>query len=180
LINDTGSYVYYINIVVNTTYYANQIILTAVPSSLPTGFTAPVNFAGFSVAGESPSVSFPAGSLYTLIGFPLNTIIPSVIGSQSILSTVTPVGSTVNAVIVRCDFINNDVASPSDILTSFSINASFGSNISFNPSFPTYLPISNGNYSSFRIGLFDENLNAISAKDGRSLLNLHIKTRDRN
>jgi len=175
LINGTGDYVYYINIVVNVTYYANQIILNAVPSSLPTGFTAPANFAGFSASGESPSVSFPDGSLYSLVGFPLGTVIPSVIGNQSILSTVTPVGSTVNAIIVRCDFISNDVTTPSDILTSFSINASFGSNINFTPSFPTYLPINNGNYSSFRIGLFDENLNPINAKDGRSLLNLHIK-----
>src|SRR5665648_258503 len=91
LINDTGEYVYYINIVVNTTYYANQIILTSVPSSLPTGFTVPSNFAGFSAGGECPSVSFPAGSLYKLIGFPVKTVIPSVIGNQSILSTVAPV-----------------------------------------------------------------------------------------
>jgi len=66
---------------------------------------------------------------------------------------------------------------PSDILDSLPIDASFGSNINYTPSFPRYLPIADGTYGSFRIELFDEELDTIKARDGRSLFNLHIRKR---
>ena len=175
LINASGNYVYYISIIENATFYANQVLLSAVPASLPTGFTAPSNFAGFSTGGECVSMTFPVGSISAIVGFPVGTVIPSIVGSQSVLSTITPQGSTVNAVIIRSNFVDNNVVSPNDILDSFSINSAFGSNINYTPSFPRYLPIANGVYSTFRIALFDEVLNPIIAKDNRSLFNLHIR-----
>ena len=175
LINSSGEYVYYISIVENATYYSNQVLLNAVPTSLPAGFTAPANFAGFSAGGECPSMSFPVGSISAIVGFPVGTTIASIVGSQSVLSTITPLGSIVNAVVIRSNFVDNNVVSPNDILDSFPINSAFGNNINYTPSFPRYLPIANGVYSSFRIALFDEALNPIIANDNRSLFNLHIR-----
>jgi hypothetical protein len=41
LINSTGSYVYYFQVSTNTTYYTNTVVLSLVPTTLPTGYTQP-------------------------------------------------------------------------------------------------------------------------------------------
>ena len=47
LINSVGQYVYYFSFNLNVNYYAVQLISTLVPTSLPAGFTAPSNWAGY-------------------------------------------------------------------------------------------------------------------------------------
>ena len=54
--NSTGQYLYFIEIFQNTTYYANQIICFAVPTSLPAGYTAPP--AGFNF-NNSTAYGYP-------------------------------------------------------------------------------------------------------------------------
>jgi hypothetical protein len=54
--NSTQNNLYYINVLFNDTYYANQIILKPVPTALPGGFTAPANWAGYPVATLTPYV----------------------------------------------------------------------------------------------------------------------------
>ena len=48
LINSSGQNVYYINVSTNQNYYAVQLLLYTVPTSLPTGYTAPSNWIGYS------------------------------------------------------------------------------------------------------------------------------------
>jgi hypothetical protein len=54
--NSTQNFLYYINVLFNDTYYANQLILRPVPTALPGGFTAPVNWAGYPAATLTPYV----------------------------------------------------------------------------------------------------------------------------
>ncbi len=73
-----------------------------------------------------------SGSIATIIGFVAGTTYPSSqqSTSQSLSSTLTPVGSTVNSIIMQCSLVNNPVTVPSDILDSMPIKeTSFGSNI---------------------------------------------------
>jgi len=177
LINADGEYVYFVRFLENQTYYANQIVLTLVPSSLPAGWTQPSGFYGYPAVASTGSLSFPSNSPYAIIGVSAGTIINSDTQNVSFISTITPVGSKVNAIIIRSNFVSNNIVVPSDILDSLPIDASFGSNINYTPSFPRYLPIADGTYGSFRIELFDEELDTIKARDGRSLFNLHIRKR---
>jgi hypothetical protein len=119
---------YYFNIVVNTSLYAVQIVLSLVPSTLPTGFSQPATgwwstSFGLPTVARTPTFSLPAtGSIGSLIGFAPGVILgPSTTTSLSFTSTSTPVGSTVNGLLMRCSLVNNGVTQPSDILDAIPI-----------------------------------------------------------
>lgn len=185
LINGS-SYVYYVDLSVNTTYYANQLVFSLVPSVLPTGYTQPPYGFWSNVGGNGlPTISTTPYAL-----FPVSNSVGSVLGfssgvyptapfttNQSSLSNITPVGSTVNGIVMRCNIIDNNITMPSDILDSCPINATFGSNISYSPSFPKWVAIKDGTYNNMTITFTDQNLNTINIKDPNLLLSLMIRTR---
>ena len=71
----------------------------------------------------------------TFLGFPVGNYGINQSTNYSTNSTLTPQGSTINSIIVRCSLVNNRVGNPMDILDSFTIGAtSFGSNINYAPS----------------------------------------------
>jgi hypothetical protein len=177
-----GDYVYYFDVTLNTTYYAVQIVCSPVPTSLPSGYSLATSgfystLGGLPTTGYTPQLVLPAsGGINTIIGFAAGTF-PSVQQTASFtqLSSVTPIGSTINSLVIRCSIINNNVTIPSDILDAFPINTTFGSNITYDPSFEKWIPISDGTYSNFLISFVDQNLNTISANDPNIALSLLIR-----
>ena len=182
LINASGKYVFYIAITTNLNAYANQIILTAIPNSLPSGYTAPSSFPGYPTAsGATMGISFASsGSVGPLLGFAGGSGYGSVsvvnTTNVSSLSTQTPVATPVNSIIIRCNLCFNPVTMPSDILDSIPINTTFGSNITYSPQFERWITIQDGTYSSVQISLYDENLIPLQAQDSHSLFTLMIET----
>jgi hypothetical protein len=187
LIDSSGNYVIYVNIYSNPTYYANTIILSQVPTTLPTGYSYATS-GTYSVAGGlptvagTPSCSFAAsGSLAVLLGFNASQTLVAAVSSFSTNSPNTPIGSTVNGVIVRCSMINNPVIVPSDVLDAVSISgATFGANINYNPSFQKFVDVSDGNYNQMTITLVDQNLNSLIARDSNILLTLQFRPKQNN
>ena len=187
LIDSSGNYVIYVNIYSNPTYYANTIILSQVPTVLPTGYSYATS-GTYSVAGGlptvagTPSCSFGAtGSLATLLGFNAGQTLASAVSSFSTNSPNTPIGSNVNGVIVRCSMINNPVIVPSDVLDAVSISgATFGANINYNPSFQKFVDVSDGNYNQMTITLVDQNLSTLIARDPNILLTLQFRPKQNN
>ena len=185
LTNASGENVYYFDVTLNTTYYAVQIVCSPVPTSLPSGYTLATSgfystLGGLPTTGFTPQLVLPAsGGINTIIGFASGTF-PTVqqTGIFTQLSTVTPIGSTINSLVIRCSIINNNVTIPSDILDGFPINTSFGSNILYDPSFEKWIPISDGTYSNFLISFVDQNLNTISANDPNISLSLLIRKKN--
>ena len=179
LINASGQYVFYASIVQNRTFYANQLILTRVPTALPAGWSAPAGFLGFPVVSTTPGIEFPAtNSIGSVLGF-ANSVQygPSSISDISQLSTQTPVATNVNSLIVHCNLANNPVTMPSDIVDSIPIvDATFGANINYSPSFQKWISITDGTYNSLLITLTDENNNTIVAQDSNSLFTLVLET----
>jgi hypothetical protein len=174
LINASGQYVYYLKLYLNSTYYSVQLLTYLVPTSLPTGYTAPSNFAGYPTTSTAPSFIVLNNNFTNLIGFVAGTYGGGT-SNSSINSSYTPTGSTVNSIIVRCSLVSNNVGFPSDILDSFSINATFGSNITYYPSFEKWVKIKNGTYNNLIITFVDQNFNNISILDPSVCVTLMIK-----
>jgi hypothetical protein len=95
--------------------------------------------------------------------------------NKSSLSNITPVGSTVNGIVMRCNIVDNNIVMPSDILDACPINATFGSNITYNPTFPKWIAVKDGTYNSLTITFQDQNLNTINIIDPNLLLSLLIR-----
>ena len=265
----TAQNVYYLSLVYNTYQYGNQILLSPIPISLPSGYSLPTgytsstifnnngfpsvsrtpyitlpqlsnststlgDFLGFgsysasvnipaltgsgasitanltstsvsslTITGGSnyvnPSVSFSggggSGALATLIitngvitGYNLisggtgyatapTCTITNNGGNYSGNSTITPVGSTVNSIIVRCSIVKNNVGSPNDILDSFPISAgtAFGTNINYTPNIEKYVKVSSGSFSNFILTFNDQNFNLLQALDNNILITILLK-----
>jgi hypothetical protein len=188
LIDSTGNYVYYQQLVYNTTYYTVQLLLFSVPTTLPTGYsyaTAGASGSIYTSAVKLPTTAYTpqfvlasSGSIATIIGFKSGTTYPSsqTTSSLSLSSTLVPVGSTVNSLIMQCSLVNNPCTVPSDVLDSMPIkDTSFGSNITYDPSFEKYVSLSNGTFNNFTFSFRDQNLNEIYARDPNLSITLIIR-----
>ena len=70
LIDNAGNHVYYINLSVNTTYYANQLNLYTIPTSLPSGYTAPSGFQ-YPSSIKTPQIQILNNNFQKYLGFPV-------------------------------------------------------------------------------------------------------------
>ena len=182
LINSTGSYVYYFQVSTNATYYTNTVVLSLVPTALPTGYSLPPtgfwsgSGNGLPTTAATPSFTLASsGSINTILGFKTGTY-ASTTSSQSINGTITPVGSTVNALVIRCNLLTNNIAMPSDILDTVPITStSFGSNLTYNPTFSKWINIRDGSYNSMTITFQDQDLNTLYANDPNLSMSLLIR-----
>lgn len=113
-------------------------------------------------------IGFTAGS-YPVLNSPTTGI------KYSSVSLYCPQVSPVNSLIMRCNLISNIYTNPSDILTSFHINASFGSVISYQPSTSNPIKIQDSIYSSIEITICDQNFNDISIIDPSMVVRLLIE-----
>ena len=185
MINSSGQYVYFLAFFTNTSYYANQIVFTTLPTAAQAttlGWTIPVGATWtLPAAAANMTLAFPStGSIAPLLGFAGGSSYSGTVGvggaSSSQLSTQTPVGSFVNSIIMRSNLINNNVGNPTDILDSMPIaNTTFGANINYSPSFSKWVTVADGTYSQFNISLFNELLQPIIAQDNRVLINLLVR-----
>lgn len=176
LINGSGSYVYYMNLSVNPTYYAVQIVEALIPISLPSGWSLPSNFIGFPTVSKTMGINISAG-LGSIIGYTAGNYPSTQVAttSQSFLSNTLVNATPVNSLVLRCSLVSNNVIFPSDILDSIPINATYGSNIIYDPSFEKVVRIKKGTYSNFQVVICDQNNNLVSALDPNLLINLRIE-----
>jgi hypothetical protein len=185
LINATGSYVYYIDFQLNSTYYANQILLYTVPLSLPVGWTQPSNWIGYSTfaSARTPYIQFLQNNqFHEYLGFnngvyPNGALTTGYTSNYSQLSNrLPPIASYVNSIIVHCSLVNNNIVSPSDILDAFQIsNTTFGANINYAPQIEKFVKLTKGSYSSMSLYLTDQNNNPITLIDPNILITLLFK-----
>lgn len=142
-----------------------------------------IAFSGGGGSGATAIATVVSGSItgYTsLNGGSGYTSLPSIViysaGSTvnySGNSPITPVGSTVNSIILRCSLVDNKVTVPMDILDSFTIGGvGFGQNINYSPQVSKWVKLSAGSFSNFFITFCDQNLNTIAALDNNIMVTL--------
>jgi len=175
LVNASGQNVYYLSLQTNINYYAVQIIATLVPTSLPVGYTQPLNWIGYPTTTACPGLGV-LNNFGSIIGYTAGNYPSTFIGTTNLsyLSNTVPNTTPVNSLTIRCDLCNNPVSFPSDIIDSFNINSTYGTNILYQPTFEKIVSLRAGTYSNFLIYLCDQNNNLINALDPNILITLRI------
>jgi len=177
LINSSGLYVYYLTLLYNSTYYGVQIVAQLVPTSAPSGWTAPANWVGYHSSSLCPQITITSNNFGKIIGYTAGTY-PSVnTANASTLNTFTPLGSNVNSLIIRCSLVDNQVGVPTDVLDTMPVNATFGSNINYQPPSLKWIKLSPGTYQYLTITFVDQNLNSILAQDPNVCISLLLKNK---
>ena len=178
LINASGQNVYYAVLTYNPTYYSNQILCFPLPTSLPVGWSAPVGWNGYPSTTRTPQIIISASNNFgSILGFSSGSYPPiSQITTYSVNSNITPIGSTVNSILIRCSIVSNSVGNPSDILDSFVVGqTTFGSNIDYVPSFEKLVKANTGAYNNFILQFVDQDLNPIIMNDPNISITLLLK-----
>lgn len=177
LVNPSGNYVYYLEFLANSNYYAIQFNSYPVPTALPVGWTNPGAIT-FPVVASTPLLIVPNTNFRLLIGFNAGTY-PAIFQATnySKLSDFTPQITPIQSLILACTLLSNKYANPSTILYSFSpAGTTFGSIIQSQPAFPSWVDIADGAYSSFDIQFLDQNFNNVLINDTNIVVQLLIKS----
>ena len=179
-----GQNYYFVEIFPNTTYYQNQIVFSLVPTTVASGPYAGYSLpsygfwsgTGLPTTASTPTITFASsGSIAPILGFSPGTYPSVTTASITVSSNLTPQGSTVNALLLHCNLINNSIAMPSDILDNIPINSTFGSNITYDPSFEKWVKLRDGKYNSMILTFTDESNNTLYANDSNISLSLLIR-----
>jgi hypothetical protein len=182
LTDGSGNNVYYVSITPNSTAYANQIITKLVPTSKPTGYVQPDNFAGYPTTTERPPyIEILSNSFGKYLGFTAGNYGITQVADYNVLSNIIPSATTVNSLLVKCSLVNNGCSNQSDILDAFAIGGSsggtFGGNLNYTNNIEKWVRISEGRYNNFIVTITDQNNNEISILDNNLLINFLIRVK---
>ena len=179
LVNGSGQFVYYIELVENPTFYSVQLNCYPVPTALPGTWTNPAGLV-FPAVTATPQLIVPSTNNFgTLIGFNAGTY-PAVAQPTvySKISDVTPRVNPVENIIVRCNLVQNNIANPSDVLYSFNASGvGFGSLVNSQPYEYLYLDVCQGYYSQIEISFVDQNYRAVQINDPSIIVQLSFKSK---
>lgn len=180
LINSSGSYVYYLELVTNSTYYSVQLNAYAVPTSLPSGYSTPSSVTwAFPGTASTPQLVTTNSAFNSLIGFTSGTYpAASQTTTYSHTSDSTPQVSPVNSLIMTCNLVSNNIGTPDNIVYSFSPNVSYGSLITCSPAYPNWCDIRDGTYNQMVITIKDQNFNRVKFLDPQGVILLSIKKKN--
>jgi len=160
LVDSTSQNVYYAEFLVNPTTYGVNIITYAVPTSLPSGFTAPSGFAGFPSTSYYPVITIPA-NFNNIVGYTAGFTTSS--GTNS--SSSTPQVQPNPTLFLTCSGISNKYASPSTVLYSITPTVALGQVITERPNEKSYAKLVDGTYNQITIKILGTDLNPITILD---------------
>ena len=176
LIDAAGNYVYYLELVVNPTYYAVQFNSYPIPTALPLGWSNPGGIT-FPAVATTPQLIVPSNNNFgKVIGYNPGTY-PAVVQNftYSALSAFAPQVSPINSLIMTCSLLNNNYAVPNTLIYAFSpVGTKFGELISIQAQQFAFCDIYDGSYNFLRIQFFDQNLNRIYINDPNVVILLVI------
>ena len=167
LVDGTGDFVYYLEMVINPTFYGVQVNSYPLPTALPAGFSNPAGIVFPAVASTPQLTILPTNNFGTVIGFAAGTYPPVVQATNySAISSVAPQITPINSIIMTCNLLNNIYANPNTLLYSFNPSGTrFGELISIQVPQFAFVDILDGQYTDFQIQFFDQNLTRIYIND---------------
>lgn len=202
LINSTGDYVYYAELVVNPNRYAIQLNTFQVPTSLPTGYSVPSGWAGYPTQTFNPIITFPSG-FYNIVGYaPISGVnfvsngnvnngytpptayatnyyvTKDSLGTLSYLSNVSPNVQPNSSIYVSISNINNPYAQPSSILYSITPTVAIGEQVIEAPPNFMWNKMIDGTYNQLRVQLLGIDKNVLTMADPNMTIILTIRDKD--
>ena len=177
--DSVGDYVYYLEVVENSTYYGVELRSYPIPTALPANYTNPALIT-FPAVATTPQWIIPNTNIQDLLGFDAGTYpSPTQATNYALVSTFTPQVSPQQSIILATTLVNNDYEAPNTLLYTFSsAGVTFGSIIEVKPPELAWTPIQNGFYSTFDVQFLDQNFDPIVIQD--SNLSIQFMIRDRN
>jgi len=177
LVNTAGQNVYYAEMIVNPNLYAVQVNTFPIPTSLPSGWTAPVGFAGFPTGAFQTTLTFPA-NFNKIVGFTAGfatagNATPSV--NYSVTSTISPQVQPNANVYIGVSNISNPYAVPNSIIYAISPNVAFGSQIKETPPQFAWNKLLNGTYTQLRLQILGSDLSPLPILDPNMTIILCIR-----
>lgn len=191
--NANGDFCYFINLSTIPTYYATEVRLSSLGPNdnsvagvsgdvwsdvfqAPSGWAIPNTY-------QTPELIIPSNNKFgELLGFPSGTISITQTISQTInqsynlLSSITPQMEPQASFIITCSLVKNDLATPSNVIASFSVpgSASIGDQINISNDI-VWSKIAPGQYEEVRLQILDQNYEPLYIYDPNMLLVLSIR-----
>lgn len=187
LINSTGQNVYYAEFLVNPNRYAVQINTFPVPTSLPSGWTAPVaspsagtaGWVGFPTTTFNPQITIP-NNLNKILGFtspvPFQTSLNSGVGTNlSYVSNTAPQVQPNSSIYFSISNIANKYAIPNSIIYSLSPAVAFGEQLRETPPQFAWNKLLSGTYNELRLQILGIDFSPIKLLDPNMTIVLVIR-----
>jgi hypothetical protein len=183
LINAAGENVYYAEFIVNPNRYSVQINTFLVPTSLPTGWTAPVlsipdataAFPGYPTVSITPIVTL-IGNFAKLFGYVNGfATTTSTTLNLSFNSSTSPNIQPNSSLYLSISNISNKYAVPSSIIYNVTPNVGFGEQIQERPPEFGWNKLLEGTYNQLRVQLLGHDFAPVQVLDPNMTIVLVIK-----
>ena len=190
LISGTN-YVYYAEFILNPTRYAVQINTYLVPTSLPSGYTAPSNFVGYPTQSFNPIITIPS-AFNVIVGYSAgfatnnnvnnsyspptsNYVSKTSNGTLSYISTQAPNVQPNSSIYISISNINNQYSVPSSIIYALTPTVAVGELIAERPPNFMWNSLIDGTYNELRLTFLGTDLTPIKLNDPQITIMLTIK-----
>ena len=178
--NSSGQYVYFVELVTNSSRYSVQLNAYYLPTSANAttlGYTKPSGASwNYPTANKCPQLTI-SSSFGSLIGFEAGTYPTgaSVATNQEFISSLVPKLNVVDNYIVTCNMISNvDYSIPSNILFTIPLTVGLGSLISVTPASIVMNHIAANHYREIVIEFFSQDFQPLELNDYELTLTLVI------
>jgi hypothetical protein len=194
LIDASGKYVYYAEMILNPTRYAVQLNTYLVPTSLPGTYIQPGNFAGYPTTSQNPVLTIPA-QFNIIVGYAVgfqtnsnvgNAYVPPTSpyvskianGTLSYISTTNPNVQPNSSIYFALSNINNPYSIPSSIIYALVPQGVVGELITERPPQFIWNKLIDGTYNELQLQFLGSNLSPIKLNDPQMTILLAIKDAD--
>jgi hypothetical protein len=177
LINSsTGDFLYYIALAANETTYKLDLVLSKVPTSLPAGYTAPSNWAGYPTTSKTMRFTLSSGSeLLNIMGFAPATY-DGGLTATTFSSNFVPQFNPVSCVYVTCNIAKNDLPiNGSTVISTFTTRGTdYGAMIELQNQDQIDFYEIDTNSNTVIVQFFDQNWNALPIQDPQTTIHLVV------
>ena len=178
LVNSVGQNVYYAEFIVNPNQYAVQINTYPVPTSLPSGWTAPSNFAGYPTGNFNPIITLTS-KFNEVLGYTAGFATGTGAGATlSYLSSVAPQVQPNSSLFISLTGIDNKYASPNSVIYSLAPSVGIGELIVEKPAEFNWNKLLAGTYSELRLQILSNTFQPITIRDPQMTIVCVIEDQD--
>jgi hypothetical protein len=175
LINTLSQNVYYAEFLVNPNTYSINIVTYPVPTSLPTGWSAPtanaqtgaLAWGGYPTTFFNPLITIPA-NFNLIVGYSVGFTTSQNTGNNTILtysSSITPQVAPYPNALITISNISNKYAVPSSVIFNVNANVGFGELIVAQPPEFAWNDLIRGTVNSLTIRFIGNDGNALEILD---------------